>query len=167
VERNEFEHFRDLTADYCNLIERFEELDWRQTTKQLRVLIPSLMSAAIKMSDASPTDNDAPSTVTHEQWSDRLSAVEATLSEHGSYWTTPDVVDSSEPEVVNLPIADDLADIWRDLRDGLNRLEAGGQLSDIAWEWRFLFDVHWGAHAAEAIRALHALATSTDAAEDI
>ncbi len=96
----------------------------------------------MKMSDASPTDNDAPSTVTNEQWSDRFSAVEATLSGRGSYWTTADVFDSSEPEVVNLPIADDLADIWRDLRNGLNRLEAGGQLSDIVWEWRFLFDVH-------------------------
>jgi len=167
VERNEFEHFRDLAADYCNLIERFEELDWRQTTKRLRVIIPSLMSAAMQMSDASPTDNDAPSTVTNEQWSERFSAVEATLSERGSYWTAADVFVSSEPEVVNLPIADDLADIWRDLRNGLNRLEAGGQLSDIVWEWRFLFDVHWGAHAAEAIRALHAVATSTDAAQNI
>ena len=158
MERNEIEHFRDLATDYCNLIERIGELDWLHTSHRLRVLIPGLMSAAIAMPDASPTDNEAHSTVTHEQWSDRFSAIGATLAERGNYWTTLEVVSCSEPEVVNLPIADDLADIWRDLRDGLNRLEAGGELSDIVWEWRFLFDVHWGAHAAEAIRALHAAA---------
>jgi hypothetical protein len=23
------------------------------------------------------------------------------------------------------------------------------------WEWRFHFDVHWGEHAVDALRALH------------
>jgi len=75
VERNEIEHFRDLATDYCNLIERIGELDWLHTSHRLRVLIPGLMSAAIAMPDASPTDNEAASTVTHEQWSDRFSAI--------------------------------------------------------------------------------------------
>lgn len=52
-------------------------------------------------------------------------------------------------------LADDLADIWRDLRAGLDALEGGSQWQDVAWEWRFGLQTHWGRHAVEALRALH------------
>ncbi|WP_425463863.1 DUF5063 domain-containing protein [Nocardioides aurantiacus] len=43
-----------------------------------------------------------------------------------------------------------------DLRGGLQILASGAPMADVVWEWRFTFKSHWGVHAIEAIRALHA-----------
>lgn len=52
-------------------------------------------------------------------------------------------------------ISDDLGDIWRDLREGVD-LYRLGYISAAAWHWRFHFLLHWGRHAVSAISALHA-----------
>ncbi|MCW2753202.1 MAG: hypothetical protein JWQ32_613 [Marmoricola sp.] len=52
-------------------------------------------------------------------------------------------------------LADDLADVWRDLREGLDALTMNARWDDVAWEWRFGLDVHGGKHAVEAVRAIH------------
>ena len=51
-------------------------------------------------------------------------------------------------------LADDLADIFSEVDDGLRRLEAG-QPAQAVWEWGFGLVHHWGEHATSAIRALH------------
>jgi hypothetical protein len=57
---------------------------------------------------------------------------------------------------VPLPLSDDLADIWLDLKHGLLALDDRARPEDVTWEWRFGFYAHWGRHATEALRALHA-----------
>lgn len=52
-------------------------------------------------------------------------------------------------------IADDIADIYRDVVTGLRHYHAG-RTDEAVWQWTFLFQVHWGEHATGAIRALHA-----------
>jgi len=51
-------------------------------------------------------------------------------------------------------LADDIADIHRDLAEGLSLYDAGHQ-PEAAYTFRFTFQLHWGTHAAEAISALH------------
>jgi hypothetical protein len=51
-------------------------------------------------------------------------------------------------------LADDLADIYRDVVTGL-RAYRKGMRSEALWEWGFGLQVHWGEHATGAIRALH------------
>jgi hypothetical protein len=51
-------------------------------------------------------------------------------------------------------IADDIADIYRDVVGGLRELQAGRR-AQASWEWGFGFQHHWGEHATGAIRALH------------
>jgi len=52
-------------------------------------------------------------------------------------------------------IANDIADIFDDVRRGLWYFDCG-RVPDAAWEWAFGFQSHWGRHAACAIRTLHA-----------
>jgi hypothetical protein len=59
-------------------------------------------------------------------------------------------------------VADDIADIYRDIASGL-RLFDSGRSSDALWEWGYNFRVHWGKHAGGAIRALHAYLALHDA----
>jgi hypothetical protein len=52
-------------------------------------------------------------------------------------------------------VPDVLADVWRDLRHGLSALAAGTRWEDVAWEWKFGLQTHWGKHAEGALVALH------------
>ena len=51
-------------------------------------------------------------------------------------------------------VHDDLADIWRDLRSGLIVYDAG-DVQAAVFQWRYLFQIHWGRHATGAMYALH------------
>jgi hypothetical protein len=51
-------------------------------------------------------------------------------------------------------VADDLADIYRDVCSGLRAYDNGDRAAAV-WEWSFGLHTHWGAHATGAIRALH------------
>jgi len=64
----------------------------------------------------------------------------------------PQVVPPEEPGIGDL--ADDLADIYRDLSGGLS-LSAAGHLPEAEWTFLFSFQSHWGRHASSAIGALH------------
>jgi hypothetical protein len=67
----------------------------------------------------------------------------------------PYKLEDKEPVVGDL--ADDLADIYRDLADGLAKWRRG-EREGAAWAWQFQFACHWGEHLTSALRALHALA---------
>lgn len=67
------------------------------------------------------------------------------------YW---DVFNPLEEDVpVFNSLADDLADIYRDIKSGLSLYDEG-YLSGAAWEWRFNFFDHWGWHLVGAQRAI-------------
>ena len=51
-------------------------------------------------------------------------------------------------------LADDLMDIYVDLKQGLAYASAG-HVSHAVFHWQFMFGVHWGRHAVCALRALH------------
>ncbi len=51
-------------------------------------------------------------------------------------------------------LADDIADIYRDVIMGLREYEAGRRAQAV-WEWGFRLQSHWGEHATGAIRSLH------------
>ena len=69
------------------------------------------------------------------------------------------LVMADEPVVGDL--ADDLADIYREVAIGLHLLDAGF-VDDAIWQWGFAFQVHWGEHASSAIRALHCYLSRDD-----
>ncbi len=64
----------------------------------------------------------------------------------------PLVVPPEDHEIGDL--ADDVADIYRDISAGLALFDAG-HVAEAQWEIRFSFLTHWGRHASGAIRALH------------
>ncbi|MGB7413678.1 MAG: DUF5063 domain-containing protein [Thermosynechococcaceae cyanobacterium] len=51
-------------------------------------------------------------------------------------------------------IADDIRDIYGDVKIGLLLFEQG-RLSEACWEWGYMFRLHWGKHLTGAIQSLH------------
>jgi hypothetical protein len=148
---------RQEAERYCALIERAESWERQAFVIASASSLSGLLSAASHLPDVEPTDSELPDGPAREQWRERFAAVQRKLGDLGNYWTTLSTHGDDASEVVLLPLGDDLADIWRDLKRGLLALEGGAPSSDVTWEWRFGFYTHWGRHATEALRAVHAL----------
>lgn len=64
----------------------------------------------------------------------------------------PHHLDATEDPVFG-NLSDDLADIYRDLADGLSMAEAG-HIVDACREWSFSYQAHWARHASHALVAI-------------
>jgi Domain of unknown function (DUF5063) len=69
------------------------------------------------------------------------------------YNTVINVLDLEKADFCMGDIADDLADIWHDIKPGLSLYQSGHR-NAAAYVWHEYFIVHWGQHAADAILAL-------------
>jgi hypothetical protein len=59
----------------------------------------------------------------------------------------------TDSAVVTCSLRDDIADIYLDLTDGLDDVDAG-HVAHAVFKWRLLYYSHWGRHAAHAQTAL-------------
>jgi Domain of unknown function (DUF5063) len=146
---------REEAERYCSLIERAGSMEQRAFGAALAGSLADLLCAASHLPDVEPTETQLPDGPDEEQRRARFAAVQQVLDGWADYWTTLAAHGDEASEAVLLPLADDLTDIWRDLKQGLIALEAGAPSEDVTWEWRFGFYTHWGRHATEALRALH------------
>lgn len=105
------------------------------------VFLPDVETEDVKVEDVSTDD-----------WKKVLNRF-SDLSVKG-YWLVFDPIEAQEGETVFAQLADDLADIYRDIKYGLKLFDAGLQ-NDAAWEWKFHFEIHWGWHLLGAQRVIH------------
>jgi hypothetical protein len=89
--------------------------------------------------------------MTNAEWQQLYESLKKTLAPNDIYWTIWESWKDGEP--LHGSLADDIADIYRDLKDGSGENE----VRDKVWEWRFSFYSHWGKHAAGALRSIHDL----------
>ena len=131
------------------------EFVW-QLLEHLVALYAAAMNLPLGMSD---DDFDAPEAMTSEDWWELYQRLGKKLSEVNEYSFMFDPYDFDSTPVTG-SLADDAADIYRDIRRGLAVIGAGDSLENAVWEWQTSFDHHWGRHAAHAIHALHSLTHS-------
>lgn len=62
---------------------------------------------------------------------------------------------------VTASLADDIADIHRDVVTALRHYRAGRR-DEALWHWTFSLQSHWGEHVTGAIRALHCWLAAND-----
>lgn len=144
--------FVDEAAGFCALVS-----ERKPTVEALRRSLVTLVAAALELRPVEPTDADHPLTEEIGKATARVvDSVRSALGAADRYWEVFDPRVREEPVAASL--ADDIGDIFRDLRTGL-ALHAEGHPADAIWHWRFTFEMHWGDHATDALRALHRLAT--------
>lgn len=141
---------------YCSLIEQVESMERETFVVEVTAALMAVLHAAMDLPDLSATDEFVDEGLSDEEWRARFDAIEARLGDWSAYATTLSPFEEDATEVATPALADDLSDVWRDLKAGLLSLERGGDREDVLWEWRFGFYTHWGRHAVEALRVLHA-----------
>lgn len=141
-----------VAESYCQLIERtgWENGDWLES---LFKLMPRLHLAVTALTAYDTDDTPLPDVNLDERF-ELYSRLRKVLGERDSYWLEFDAA----PEEIHMSgsLADDLTDIYFDLKHGLLLLdEAWPQRA--AQVWQSSYRRHWGQHLVDAERHLYAL----------
>jgi hypothetical protein len=149
--------FRDDAQAYCDFIDGWHDKGVREPFTNLLRLLSNLAKSGVAIPfDMAEKDVEYIERIDQARW--RTIATEinevtglacaALVSEHA---------DDEEAQVRASMLWDDLADIYRDLRHGLDLYTLGGSehLAQAAWQWRFGYESHWGAHLFRALTTVH------------
>jgi len=144
-----------IAAEFADIARRYCE--WAEATPTpedlliVHRLLAELQLKALKLPDVWGEGEYVDVEDKRENWEmirNRLHALPLDF-----YWKVFDVfADSEEP--VFCTLADDLGDIYADLKEGLHFFGQGDE-DEAIWRWRFGYFTHWGRHLSGAQTALH------------
>jgi len=160
----------ELTREFCRLIESAGERRDPGWLHEVFTLLPRLHVAVVSLHDTRSQTEEAPDP---ENWpgeehghldalDDRFefySRLRSELGEHDGYWLEFDPVGDAHDSMSG-SLADDLADIYYDVREGLARhdaAEAADPAADAIHFWKRSYRLHWGQHLVDAERHLYSL----------
>ena len=144
----------DLAESYCGLVEAARDSDLRWLQK-VAALLPRLHAA---VSGLGGTDRDAEHSlvVDLDARFELYTHLRDLLGERDAYWMEFDA--AYDKQCMSGSLADDLTDIYCELKPGLRVLEADASGNNGALEvWRRGYKAHWGQHLLDAERHLYAL----------
>jgi hypothetical protein len=142
------------TADeFCRLVESHRKSSRAVFLKRIYVLLARVFGLALQLPPAVPDEKFDEQPMTSDEWQALFLSLGKKLGPQNYYWEFFNPYVKNEPVAGSL--ADDLADIYGDLRPGLELYKQGslGARRTAIWNWRFLLS-HWGHHATDALRAL-------------
>ncbi len=146
--------FADLVRNFCEWAENGEETGAVAMADALRH-VTRLFHAAIDLPSLTAQgcigDDDVELVSNHEFRAVYRNMARLEIGFYGVVYD-PSVVPPEEPVVGD--IADDIADIYRNVLGGLRHHDAGRR-ADALWEWTFQFQLHWGGHATSAMHVLY------------
>lgn len=139
--------FYELAKEFCQYVR--ENIISKESLDYLIEIIMKLYVAALHLSNSEPD--------TVEQ-NDNAMPAEIRISSQvpSTYWEVYDPFEDTE--VICGSFYDDLNDILRDIEKGIDEYDAG-RIGNAVFEWSFGLNNHWGKHAVDLIRAMHALRT--------
>ena len=150
----ELSRMRVIADEYCRLIEGLEHrpADWLE---RLNTLLPRLHAAVASLAGSRGDGRHylEPNLDARFELYTRLRDL---LGDRDSYWMEFD--GAGEEQCKSGSLADDLTDIYCELKYGLTLLDAQPEDPNDAFEgWRNGYRVHWGQHLVDAERHLYSL----------
>ena len=153
---SQIESFLAVAADYCQLIESRAAFDRIALCRRSFELLSRLIHLATLLPNIEPDTIDPPQErVRHEEWGQIFGDLAQRLGTADGYWMVFDPYDPHDHSSIMTSLADDLADVYRDLKDSLAQGDGAGPIRDDLWNLKFAFETHWGQHAVDAVKALY------------
>jgi Domain of unknown function (DUF5063) len=147
----QIQQFSQVAKQFCAWAEAAPQssaIEVKQALQILPILYQQASQLEIQFQDSYPE----PGNIAYESRTIVFKRFGALPFNYYSKCFDPHNVPDELPVVAD--VADDLADIWSDLKKGLSLFNAGHVLA-AGYEWQQSFWQHWGAHATGAINALH------------
>ena len=150
-------HLTRVAREYCAFIEAFDtgdEEDIACFIRNLSQLLPRLHTAVAALADAEATE-DLLAEIDPDQRFQLYSRLREAFGDLDAYWLEFDVARDWAEKSGSL--ADDLADIYWELKAGLDRLETEQAVLPTLRCWGAGYRLHWGQHLVDAERHLYGL----------
>ncbi len=156
-----FSELVDAARRYCQVIDRLPARHSQFSLSPLLLLLPRLHAAVAALQDfpapALPPDDSQDMDHRFELFS----RLRTWLGQQDGYWMEYDEIDFDETgqERMSGSLADDLTDIYFELKQGLHMLGSRTPAQVAGW-WQSSFQLHWGQHLVDAERHLYVLRAS-------
>jgi uncharacterized protein DUF5063 len=164
--------FASVAQHFCSVVDSAPNLDRIELLLQVYRVLPRLIGEAISLPNVELNDDESQEEekrkslararvrLNDAQWGQLYEFLKEKLGDWNLYWQVWDP--TKDNEAIHGSLADDIADIYRDVKEGLVLREAQQALpEDNIWEWRLGFYSHWGKHAIDAMRTIHFLLEET------
>jgi hypothetical protein len=157
--------FVQAAQKFCGLIET-DQMDRNVWMRSVLIAVADLYAAIhylpIPDLDAASIDPGDSFRLTSDAYREVFLRLGRILDDERFYADCSNITDfPGDPQTIGIgDLADDLADIYRDITPGLRAWheDIDDYLPDIVFEWKEpSFRTHWGIHAVDALRALHSL----------
>jgi hypothetical protein len=123
--------FEQLARAFCEFCERDGGEGRLEFANELERQFSSLYAAALNLTPGDPPDEDAPR-ISQQEWRAVYDRVAAVLGDANHYWLIFDPFAQEAPVVGEL--ADDVADTYRDLKEGVALIDAT-PAANASWDW--------------------------------
>jgi len=146
--------------EYCKYLERASELEGEELLKILQRLLPFIYIKGSLLPELEPYfDEGNEKFVKEEDWNRIYETLKQKLGTADAFLEVFDerIKESETPVVASL--AENLADIYQDLKDFLILYQTGTNelMNDAIWECRMNFENYWGQKLVNSLRAIHRL----------
>jgi len=142
-----------VARNYCELIEASSPAEEKWLSR-VAALLPRIHAAVAELGE-DPLNGDHVMSADLDARFELYTHLRELLGELDGYWMEFDA--SHDNQCMSGSLADDLTDIYCELKHGLGLVE--GQPSEAVEGWRRGFKVHWGQHLVDAERHLYDLRT--------
>lgn len=147
--------FAEIAREFCEWAES-APLSEEEEARKAIWLIARLYTHALALAQPASSSDVEGEGISDDEWRVIFKRFGALPFNYYLEFFNP--ANTEDEEHVIGDLADDLADIYRDIKEGLGLYEKGFT-QEALWEWKQSFDIHWGRHATSALHSLHAYAS--------
>jgi Domain of unknown function (DUF5063) len=159
--------FGVLANKFCAVIDSASNIQRAELLVKVYRMLPTLIGEAMHLPDVESRDNDGQKIEANSsrgllagagqhqrEWENLYNSMKENLGDWDSYYKVFDP--TQDKEALFGTLADDIADIYLDLKEGLPFMETHpARPEEAIWIWRMLFYSHWGKHAMDAMLTIH------------
>ena len=152
---NAISAYKTAAEKFVHVVDSAEQQSPALFLAEIEVSLPELHIAALGIPAVAPSTSEIDNLTPTYTRAVLYDALRRKLERMDAYWTIFDAT-SSEPPVQG-SLADDIGDIYFDVKEDLHYLEREGPNDDVLWDLRFGFLSHWGRHLTSALKAIYDL----------
>jgi hypothetical protein len=158
VYSNNVIEFVAVANEFCKYMDNADEISGDEMLRIMQRILPLLYLKASLLPSVEPYFDDGNEKfVTEEMWFGIHDTLEKNFGTANEYLEVFDEKINETDRPVISSLAENMADIYQDLKDFLLLYQTGTQevMNDALWECRMNFENYWGQKLTNSLRAVH------------
>lgn len=159
IGQDETKEFLETSRGFCRFIESTDSSKMEFMNELRGLLLILYLRATLIPWTTLDFNEEFDVRVSKEESENIIRRIDTKIGEERFYWTVFDPTEGKDIEPVCGDLVDDIADTYKDIKQGLMTYDLNTMASKEhgMWSLKFSFEKHWGQHAIDALRSLHFL----------